>query len=98
MGGDVWVVVGVYLLANLAALVAFFFDKKAAVKRSRRVPERTLLTVAAFGPFGALLVMRTLRHKTRKNRFLLVYLFALLHIMVITYMVVSHLGATWPST
>ena len=32
-----------------------------------RTRERTLLTAAAVGPFGALAAMRLFRHKTRKT-------------------------------
>lgn len=65
------VVVAVYLVAaNLAGWGAFAWDKLRARDGLWRVPERTLLTIAAIGGSpGAILAMRTLRHKTRKQPF-----------------------------
>lgn len=62
-----------YLIGmNLTAFVLFGIDKRKAVKRRWRVPEATLLTVAALGGgAGALIGMYTFHHKTRKPRFYL---------------------------
>mgnify|MGYP000884515469 FL=1 len=85
-GWEVLWVLGAYLMANVAALVIYYADKRAASRMLRRVPERTLLLVALIGPFGALVAMRSFRHKTKKNKFLVVYLFALLHILLAAYL------------
>ncbi|MEO8113374.1 MAG: DUF1294 domain-containing protein [Phenylobacterium sp.] len=60
-----------YLLAiNLAAFLAFRADKRRAEKGDRRIPERVLLRLAAFGgTSGALVGQQLLRHKTRKQPF-----------------------------
>lgn len=59
---------GVSLLA--AALTVS--DKRRARRRARRIPERTLLTVAALGGAAAMLItMRCIRHKTRHPRFMI---------------------------
>ncbi len=60
-----------YLLAiNAATFGAFALDKRAAERRTWRVPERRLLTLAALGGSpGALIGQQVLRHKTRKEPF-----------------------------
>ncbi len=46
-------------------------DKRAAIHKKRRVPERTLLTVGALGAaLPMYLVMRCIRHKTRHKKFM----------------------------
>jgi uncharacterized membrane protein YsdA (DUF1294 family) len=58
------------LAINLATFAAFGWDKAAARQRDRRIPERTLLILAALGGSpAALLARQTLRHKTRKQPF-----------------------------
>jgi uncharacterized membrane protein YsdA (DUF1294 family) len=57
-------------LINLATFVIFGFDKAAAADRRPRVPERTLLGLAALGGSPAALLARPVfRHKTRKQPF-----------------------------
>jgi uncharacterized membrane protein YsdA (DUF1294 family) len=60
-----------YLLAiNLAAYLAFAADKRRAATRAWRIPERTLLWLAALGgSSGAIAAQQILRHKTRKEPF-----------------------------
>ena len=60
-----------YLVAiNLATYIAFFRDKASARAKVRRIPERTLLGLAAAGGSpAAFLAQQTLRHKTRKQPF-----------------------------
>jgi len=67
----VFVVGAAALLAiNLATFAAFGWDKAAARRRDPRIPERTLLILAALGGSpAALLARQALRHKTRKQPF-----------------------------
>ena len=60
-----------YLLAiNLAAFAAMGWDKSSAARGVERIPERTLLTLAAVGgSLGALAAQQVFRHKTRKQPF-----------------------------
>lgn len=60
-----------YLLAaSTAAFALFAWDKRGAAAGRRRIPERTLLTLAAIGGTpGAIAGQRLLRHKTRKEPF-----------------------------
>lgn len=60
-----------YLAAvNLLAFCMYGLDKRKAQKDRWRIPERTLLGVAALGgALGAFAGMRIFRHKTRKPAF-----------------------------
>lgn len=65
----VWVWLGI---VNVIAFFITCFDKSAAKKGAWRVPERTLLLIAASGGSAAMfLAMRLIRHKTRKPKFML---------------------------
>lgn len=61
----------VYLiLINAYAFLIMLADKRKAIKKKWRIPERHLLTVCALGgSLGGLLGMRLFRHKTRHLRF-----------------------------
>ena len=67
-----WPLLLVYLAAiNLLSCVLTVADKRRAKRRAWRVPEATLLWVAALG--GApleLLTMKLIRHKTQHRKFL----------------------------
>lgn len=57
-------------LINAVTFAAFAGDKQRAMDGARRVPERTLLRLAAIGGSGgALAAQALLRHKTRKQPF-----------------------------
>ena len=64
-------VLGYYLLLiNAVGFLIMCIDKLLAKKQARRVPERTLLWVAALGgSFGSLLGMMLAHHKMRKPKF-----------------------------
>ena len=58
------------LLVNLLTMVRFWDDKRRAAAGAWRVPESTLLGLAAIGGTpGALIACRLFRHKTRKQPF-----------------------------
>ena len=63
----------VYLLIiNAAGFLVMTIDKLYAKKNMWRIPERTLMGVAAFGgSIGVLLAMYTVRHKTKHMKFVL---------------------------
>lgn len=77
------IAVAAYILLNLLAALMFISDKRKAVNNTWRTPEKTLLTAAFFGPFGAFAGMRFAHHKTQKTKFKLVNVFMGLHIIVI---------------
>lgn len=76
------------LYAGINGIVAavFFFDKMAAATHGWRIPEKILLGISLPGPFGALAGMILFRHKTRHTRFLLVPVFAFIHIVLIFFL------------
>ncbi len=60
------------ILINLTAIVITAHDKLAAIRHRRRIPERTLMLVAALGGAPAMyLTMLVIRHKTRKPLFMI---------------------------
>jgi uncharacterized membrane protein YsdA (DUF1294 family)/cold shock CspA family protein len=63
-----------YLLGSCVAYLAYVFDKAAALKGQWRTPESTLHLFSLVGGWpGAMLAQRTLRHKTQKQSFQVVY-------------------------
>lgn len=58
------------LLINAASLLLMRVDKRRAIKKAWRIPEATLLGIAAFGgSLGAIIGMRLFRHKTQHLKF-----------------------------
>ena len=60
------------LIVNAAGFLVMTLDKLLAKENAWRIPERTLLMLAAIGgSIGVLLAMYTVRHKTRHAKFFL---------------------------
>lgn len=60
------------LLVNVATFFTFGFDKDAAYKNKRRIPEKTLfMLIIMGGTIGGLLGMNVFHHKTSKTSFIL---------------------------
>ena len=58
---------------GLATFVAFWLDKRRAVRGDRRIPERTLHALELLGGWaGAIVAMMLVRHKNRKASYWLV--------------------------
>ena len=58
------------LLINAASLLLMRIDKRRAIKKAWRIPETTLLGIAAIGgSLGAMAGMRLFRHKTQHLKF-----------------------------
>ena len=61
-----------FLIINAAGFLVMTIDKLYAKKNMWRVPERTLMGVAAFGgSIGVWLAMYTVRHKTKHMKFVI---------------------------
>lgn len=57
---------------NFVAFLLYGVDKRNAIHDCRRIPEKTLLGIAAIGgSLGAYAGMQVFRHKTRKPKFYL---------------------------
>jgi uncharacterized membrane protein YsdA (DUF1294 family) len=66
-----YILIGYLIAVNLLGFAVCAADKRAAVKHTRRVRERTLFTVAFLGgALGIWLSMLTFHHKTRKLKFM----------------------------
>ena len=58
------------VVMNVIGFAVFGYDKRCAIKRRWRVPEKTLLLIALLGGSpGAYAGMKIFRHKTRHRRF-----------------------------
>ncbi len=76
----------IYLaVINIAGFAAFAWDKYCASSDRWRVPESTLLGLAAVGgSIGAIVASRQLRHKTQKQPFkTILYAIAVLQFMAV---------------
>lgn len=63
-------VIGYLVIVNGAALLLYGLDKQYAQKKRWRIPEATLIGIAAlYGALGAFLGMRIFRHKTKHRKF-----------------------------
>jgi len=84
-------VIGHFAVINFIAFTAYGVDKHKAKNGKWRIPETTLITLAAFGgSVGALLGMTLFRHKTQHVKFIItVPLLLLLRIFVAVFMVMT---------
>jgi uncharacterized membrane protein YsdA (DUF1294 family) len=71
---------------NILAFIVFAYDKLKSKVNQGRISEFSLLLIAAFGPFGALVVMGVFRHKTRHVKFILVPVFCILHLFLVIWL------------
>jgi len=73
------VIFAAYLIASLVTFIVYAFDKAAAVKGDWRTPESTLHMLSVLGGWpGALIAQQSLRHKSRKQPFRIVFWFTVI--------------------
>ena len=82
-------VFAVYVVINAIVFAMFAWDKHKARTDKWRTKESTLLLGALFGPWGAAIGMKVAHHKTQKTKFKLVYVFVVLHIILIAYLAMN---------
>lgn len=77
------------LIINAVGFVIMLVDKIKAKKHAWRIPEATLMTVAAIGgSLGSLLGMYTFRHKTKHPKFTIgIPCFLAVHVVLIVIFV-----------
>ena len=77
-------------LASFVSFISYGLDKKKAKSNAWRISEKFLLLSALFGgAIGALLGMKTFRHKTKHWYFWAVnVLGVILHVAIIAYLVI----------
>jgi len=75
------------ILVNYIAFSLYHLDKERARKGKRRISEKNLLTIAAFGgTLGAWLGMTKYRHKTQKLSFK-IWFYGILILQIILFFV-----------
>ena len=73
-----------FILISAVSIIMTVYDKWAAKRKKRRVPERTLLSLGLIGGAAAMyLTMKMIRHKTKKKKFMVgLPLEILLHVLI----------------
>lgn len=81
----------VYLAMSAVTFLAYYFDKRQAIKRGRRLSERAMHTFELFGGWpGAIFAQGILRHKSSKPNYRRVlWGIIVLHFVGLAYLVVS---------
>ena len=79
------------LIINALSFLFMLMDKRKAVKKAWRIPEATLLGIAAMGgSLGAVLGMRIFRHKTRHLKFAVgLPILLVIHILLLLFLYVK---------
>lgn len=72
----------VVLVFNIFSFAMYLIDKKKAEENKWRTKESTLLFFGLIGPFGAVMGMEYARHKTKKIKFKLNYVFLGIHVIL----------------
>lgn len=88
------IIIGYLLLINLVAFVMYGIDKYKAKKSKWRIPEATLLMLAAIGgAVGAWIGMQVWHHKTLHKKFRFgVPAILLLQLALVVYLYRGHLS------
>lgn len=86
--GVIWYL-GILGVMGAGTFIAFWIDKRRAVRGDRRIPERTLHVLELLGGWaGAIAAMLLVRHKNRKASYWIVTaMIAVVHVSVAAWIV-----------
>lgn len=77
---------------NITTFVAYGFDKRAALRRTWRVPEKTLHTLEFLGGWvGALLAQKFFHHKTKKKSYQTTFILVILAEFAVIFTILYYL-------
>lgn len=78
---------------NITTFVAYFVDKRAAIRHAWRVPENTLHILEFLGGWlGALLAQKIFHHKTSKKSFQRIFWLMIVLEFVAIWIILQYLG------
>lgn len=82
-----YIIFAFFIVMSVISVILTVYDKLAAKRKIRRIPEKTLLLSGLLGGAGAMFItMLFIRHKTRHAKFMvLLPLISTLHIVLFTY-------------
>lgn len=86
---SVLTILAIYFIAiNLIGFFSMGIDKQKAKKRTFRIPEATLFTIAIIGgSLGSIIGMNVFRHKTQRRLFLIgMPAILLIHILLLAFL------------
>lgn len=81
------------IIINLIAVVMTCYDKHCAQTDKWRIKEKTLFAIAALGgSLGMYVAMRTIRHKTKHNSFMIGIPAIIIAQIIVALMVTRYVG------
>jgi uncharacterized membrane protein YsdA (DUF1294 family) len=81
----------IFLSLNVFSFIITAFDKVLAIKKHKRISEKWLLMLVAFGgTIGGLLAMLIFRHKTAKRTYLLKFVFIILLQILLVFLLYKY--------
>lgn len=80
------------LIINIISFVLFFIDKQKAKKDKWRIKERTLHLMGFLGGIiGSIAAMILFHHKTKKPKFIIITIIALLFNAFLVYVIIRYI-------
>jgi hypothetical protein len=76
------------IIINILSFILYGIDKLKAIKKKKRISEKTLILIGILGgSIGSLIGMNLFRHKTKKLKFIIsLPLILIIHIIVVIYL------------